>query len=129
MVVAHTFFALLAGFLTMAALIAALTALLRRFTPGWIVETGTPGAGAVIVTLGASFLCAAAGGYVTSVVAIGNALVQVLVLAIAVLALAALSVLQQRGQQPIAFQLALVAITPMGVLAGGLLRLRVLGLL
>lgn len=129
MVVIRTFYALLAGFLTMAALVAVITTLLRRFTPGWIVESVKPDAGAVIVTLGASFLSAVAGGYVTSVVAVGNALVQVLVLAIVVLALTALSALQQRGKHPIAFQLALVALTPMGVMAGALLRLRVLGLI
>ena len=129
MVVMRTFVALLAGFITMGLLVATMTALLRRFTPGWIVEEGRPGAGAVVVTLGASFLSAAAGGYVTAVVAVGDALVQVLMLAIVVLALCALSALQQRGKQPVAFQLALVALTPMGVLAGALLRMRILGLI
>ncbi|MGD0522364.1 MAG: hypothetical protein ABSA48_13990 [Terracidiphilus sp.] len=52
-----------------------------------------------------------------------------LALGIVVLALAALSALQSKGEQPIWYQLALVAITPLGVLAGGLLRLRVLGIL
>lgn len=129
MAVMRTFWALLAGFVAMALLVGGITALLRRCAPGWIVETGRLTAGAVVVTLGASFLSAVAGGYVTAVVAVGNALVQVLVLAIVVLALTAMSVLQQRGQQPIPFQLALVALTPMGVLAGGLLRMRVLGLI
>jgi hypothetical protein len=46
-----------------------------------------------------------------------------------VLLLAALSALQAKGKQPIWYQLALVAIAPLGVLAGGLLRLRVLGIL
>ena len=46
-----------------------------------------------------------------------------------VLALAALSALQSKGKQPIWIQLALVAISPIGVLAGGLARLRVLGIL
>ncbi len=53
-----------------------------------------------------------------------NPLIHVLALALVVLGLAALSALQQRGQQPIWYMLALVAITPMGVLAGGLVRLR-----
>jgi len=128
-VVMRTFVALLAGFVTMGLLVTTMTALLRRLTPGWIVEEGRPGAGAVVVTLGASFLSAAAGGYVTAVVAVGDALVQVLMLAIVVLALCALSALQQRGKQPVAFQLALVALTPMGVLAGALLRMRILGLI
>jgi hypothetical protein len=58
-----------------------------------------------------------------------NPLVHVLALGIVVLALAALSALQSRGNQPIWYQLAQVAISPLGVLAGGLLRLRVLGIL
>jgi hypothetical protein len=53
----------------------------------------------------------------------------VLALGIVVLALAALSALQSRGKQPIWYQLALVAISPIGVLAGGLVWLRVLGIL
>ena len=43
---------------------------------------------------------------------------------ITVLLLAALSALQQRGKQPIWSMLTLVALTPLGVLAGGLVRLR-----
>jgi hypothetical protein len=81
------------------------------------------------VNLGYSFLAAAAGGYVTAWAAKGNPLILVLGLGIIVLAIAALSVLQSRGKQPIWYQLSLVAITPLGVLAGGLIRLRVLGIL
>jgi hypothetical protein len=43
--------------------------------------------------------------------------------------MAALSALQSRGKQPVWYQLALVAISPLGVLAGGLVRMRVLGIL
>jgi hypothetical protein len=52
-----------------------------------------------------------------------------LALAIIVLVLAALSALQSRGKQPVWYQLALVAITPLGVFAGGILRIKVLGIL
>jgi len=55
--------------------------------------------------------------------------VHALALALIVLALAALSALQTKGNQPVWLQLALVAIAPLGVLAGGLVRLRVLGIL
>jgi hypothetical protein len=81
------------------------------------------------VNLGASFLAAAAGGYTTATVAQANPLVHVLALGMVVLALAALNVLQSKGKQPIWYQLSQVAIAPLGVLAGGLLRLRVLGIL
>jgi hypothetical protein len=46
-----------------------------------------------------------------------------------VLAMAALSALQERGKQPIWYALTLLALMPIGVLAGGLVRLRVLGIL
>ena len=83
----------------------------------------------LVVNLGYSFLAAAAGGYVTAWTAAANPLIHVLALGIVVLALAALSVLQSKGMQPIWCQLTLVAIAPLGVLAGGLLRLRVLGII
>lgn len=143
MVALHAFLALLSGFATMAALVAIITVLLQKLIPGWVGETGRPGSpragpdargekprpGYIFVNLGYSFLAAAAGGYVTAWMAQHNPLFHVLALAITVLLLAALSVLQQRGQQPVWYMLSLVALTPLGVLAGGLIRLRVLGIL
>ncbi len=129
MVVLHAFLALLAGFATMAVLVAVVTALLQKFTPTWVGRQGQPQPAYVFVNLGYSFLAAAAGGYVTAWLSKANPLVHVLVLAITVLLLAALSALQQRRQHPVGYLLALVAITPVGVLAGGLIRLRVLGIL
>jgi len=125
----HAFLALAAGFLTMAILVAILTALLVRLTPSWVSEEGKPQPGYIFVNLGYSFLAAAAGGYVTAWLAVANPLFQVLALAIIVLALAALSALQAKGKQPVWYQLTLVAMTPIGVLAGGLVRLRVMGIL
>ena len=129
MVALHAFLALLCGFATIAALVAVITALLRKLTPGWVSGKGAPKPGYIFVNLGYSFLAAAAGGYVTAWIAAHNSLVHVLALAITVLLLAALSALQQRGQQPLWYMLALVALTPLGVFAGGLVRLRVLGIL
>lgn len=129
MVVLHAFLALVGGFATTAALVAVITALLQKLAPVWVGETGNPGFGYVFVNLGYPFLAAAAGGYVTAWIASHNPLVHVLALAITVLLLAALSALEQRGKQPVWYMLALVAITPLGVLAGGLVRLRVLGVL
>jgi hypothetical protein len=51
------------------------------------------------------------------------------VLGIVVLLLGAAAAMLSKGQYPTLYQLALVAIMPLGVLAGGLLRLRVLGIL
>jgi hypothetical protein len=125
----HAFVALASGFLTMAAIVAALTALVARAAPDWAGEPRKPGAGYVFVNLGYSFLAAAAGGYVTAWLAAGNPLFQVLALAIIVLAIAAMSAMQARGKQPIWYQLTLTALSPLGVFAGGLVRMRVLGIL
>lgn len=105
------------------------TALLTRGFPSWVGAQDKPASGYVFVNLGFSFLAAAAGGYVTAWAAAANPLYHVLVLSIAILALAALSALQSRGRQPIAYQLALVALAPAGAMAGGLVRLRVMGIL
>jgi hypothetical protein len=129
LVAMHAFLALTAGFLTMAVLVAALTALLMWLTPSWVGEQGKPRPGYVFVNLGYSFLAAAAGGYVTAWLAVANPLFHVLALGIIVLALAALSALQSKGKQPIWYQLTLLALTPLGVLAGGLVRLRMMGIL
>jgi hypothetical protein len=128
-VILHAFLALAAGFAVMAVLAIALTALLERMVPSWVDESARPQPAYVFVNLGSSFLAAAAGGYVTAWAAAANPLIHVLALGIVVLALAALSALQSRGKQPIWYQLALVAISPIGVLAGGLVWLRVLGVL
>jgi hypothetical protein len=129
LVAMHAFFALTAGFLTMAVLVGALTALLARLTPSWMQNEQKPQPGYIFVNLGYSFLAAAAGGYVTAWVATANPLYQVLALAIVVLAIATLSAMQQRGKLPIWYQLTMIALSPIGVFAGGLVRLRVLGIL
>ena len=129
MVILHAFLALVSGFAVMVLLVMGVTALLTQLVPSWVGEVGRPQPAYVFVNLGYSFLAAAAGGYVTSWIAAANPLVHVLALGIVVLALAALSAMQSRGKQPIWYQLALVAISPLGVLAGGLLRLRVLGII
>ncbi len=129
MVMVHAFAALVAGFATMAVLVFVMTALLTHMVPTWTGAEAKLQPGYIFVNLGYSFLAAAVGGYVTAWTAKGNPLILVLGLGIIVLAIAALSALQARGKQPIWYQLSLVAITPLGVLAGGLIRLRVLGIL
>ena len=125
----HAFLALAAGFATMAVLVIVLTAVLSRLVPSWREAEGKLPPGYAFVNLGYSFLAAAAGGYVTAWAAAANPLIHVLALGMAVLTLAALSALQSRGKQPIWYALVLVAISPIGVLAGGLVRLRVVGIL
>jgi hypothetical protein len=129
LVLIHTFLVLLAGFSTMAILVMVVTALLARLAPDWVGSEGKPSLNYALVNLGYSLLAAAAGGYITAWIAAANPLIHVLVLGIVVLAMGALSALQARGKQPIWYGLTLLALMPLGVLAGGLLRLRVMGIL
>ena len=128
MVILHAFLALLAGFATLAILIGLATAALTRFVPEWTGTPGQPKAGYIFVNLGYSFTAAMVGGYVTAWLAQGNPLILVLALALIVLLLSALSALQLRGQQPIWYQLTLTALTPLGVFAGGMIRLKIMGI-
>lgn len=126
---AHAFVALFAGFAAAMLLVLALRGVLQWVAPSLAAVDPRPGFSYATVNLGASLLAGAAGGYVTAWVAAANPMVHVLALGLILLALAALSALQMHGQQPIWYQLAQVAVAPMGVLAGGLVRLRVLGIL
>jgi hypothetical protein len=129
LVAVYAFLALLAGFVTVIALTTGMSALVSRLAPAWTQNKSAPQPTYTFVTLGYSFLSAAAGGYVTAWASAANPLLHVLVLGIVILAIAALSALQSGGQQPVWLALTLVALTPLGVLAGGLVRLRVLGIL
>jgi hypothetical protein len=125
----HAFLTLLAGYATMAVVVIVVTALLARLAPDWAGTTGKPQPAYMFVNLGYSFLAAAAGGYVTAWLSAANPLIHVLVLGIVVLAMGGLSALQAKGKQPVWYALTLLAVAPLGVLAGGLVRLRVLGIL
>jgi hypothetical protein len=129
MVMLHAFWALLAGFAAVIGVALGLRGLLLWLAPSLAAEDPMPGVWYTIVQAGSSLLAGTAGGYVTAVMGRGNPMIEVLALGIALLALSAMSALQSRGKQPIWFLLVQVAISPMGVLAGGLLRMRVLGIL
>jgi hypothetical protein len=128
-VTARAFLSLLAGFAAMAAIVIVITMLLRWLAPEWVGIERRPRAGYVFVNLGYSFLAAAAGGYVTAWAAGVSPLPSVLALGVVVLALGAISALQARGRQPAWYQLVLLILAPLGVVAGGLVRLRVMGAL
>jgi hypothetical protein len=128
-VIVRAFLALLAGFATMALIVIAVNGIFGRLTPDWVGARGRPDAGYVFVNLGYSFLAAAAGGYVTAWAGAINPLTNVLALAIVVLVFGAISALQERGRQPIWYLAALLVVAPLGVVAGGLVRLRVMGML
>ncbi|HLY43535.1 MAG TPA: hypothetical protein VKR52_20145 [Terracidiphilus sp.] len=123
----HAFVALASGFAALMTLVLGLRGIFQLLTPSLVELQAQPGFGYTLVNLGSSFLSAAVGGYVTAWIGSANPLIYVLALAIIILALAALSALQGRGKQPIWYQLAQVAVSPIGVFAGGLVRLRTLG--
>jgi len=127
--IVRAFIALISGFLAMALPVGIATALLVKLAPQFVGSHGHPRAGYVAFNLIYSFIAAAAGGYVTAWIAIQNSLIHVLVLALVVLLLSGMSMVQQRGQQPVLYQLALVVLSPVGILLGGMLRLRLTGVL
>ena len=129
MVILHAFLALLAGYAVMAASVVVATAFVSRLLPDWCGQSTRPAAGYLFVNLGYSFLAAAAGGYVTAWIAAPSPLAHALVLAVIVLLLGAVSAFSARRKQPVAYQIALIVLSPLGVLAGALVRLRVLGVL
>ena len=125
----HGFLALLAGFATMAIVVMSVTAILQKAAPAWVSMAGRPRPVYVAVNLGYSFVAAATGGYIAAWIASGNPLRTVLSLAIVVLILGAISALQAKGKQPLWYQLSLLIISPFGVVVGGLVRLKVMGIL
>jgi hypothetical protein len=129
MVILYAFLALLAGYATMAVIVVVFTVLFTRLAPSFVGSQGNPRPAYAAVNLGYSFAGAIAGGYVTTWIARGNPLPQTLVLALIVLLLGGLSALQMRGKQPVWYQLALMGISPFGVVAGMWVRMKVLGVL
>ncbi|HEX4285354.1 MAG TPA: hypothetical protein VHZ28_09675 [Terracidiphilus sp.] len=129
MVTLRAFEALCAGFVVTLALSFAAALLLKRCAFDLTGNNRKGSAGAITAQLGTSFLAAAAGGYATARIAEANVLADVAGLSLVLLVVAALSALQGRGKMPIAYLLASVAIAPLGAEAGGLVRLRGMGLL
>ena len=128
-VILRAVWALLAGFAVMTALVFAVTMLLMKRAPAWVGASAKPNPTYLLVNVAYSFVAAAAGGYVTAWIAADNPLPRVLMLAIAVLAMSAISALEARGRQPLGYQIALAVLSPIGVLAGGLIRLKVAGMM
>ncbi len=129
MVILRAFLALAAGFATTIFLAVVSTILFKRLAPQWAGDADKSAPGYFFAHLGGTFIAGAAGGYVTAWLAATNPMGHVQALGIAVLVLAALSALQERSRQPLWQHLALVALTPAGVVAGGIIYLLVLGIL
>lgn len=127
MVIWRAFLALLTGFGVMTGIAAAFRLVLIRAVPGWRNEPGASSPGSLFAMMGVAFVAAAGGGFVTAWLAPANPLGHITALSIGALAMAALSALFERGRRPIAYHLLLVAVLPIGVVAGGLLRLKLWG--
>jgi hypothetical protein len=125
-----------AGFLTLVLLISLATALMRRFWPQWTIpwEREAPTAHAdparipeaasrigMAVNLAASMIFAAAGGAVTAWYAPAGPLIHALILSLVVLILSALAAYDLARRTTAIYTLALLALTPMATLGGGIL--------
>lgn len=126
--VAHSFLAILAGFITIVGLMGIATVLFKRIAPNLTRDDAPPDPIAMTVNVGIGLVCSVLGGYVTARFAQGSLLAHALMLALAVLLLGALSALQMKGKQPIFYLLIQAIIPPLAVLCGALLRLHQLGL-
>src|ERR1700675_1232443 len=98
----RSFLAILAGFATMAVLITVATLTLNKSFPRLVGDIGHPRRRYLVLNLAYSAAFALGGGYVTAVIAKSDPLRNVLMLAIVILLISALSALQLRGQQPLA---------------------------
>lgn len=123
------FLAMLAGFAIMAGLVSVVSAALPRLVPDWVELDGSPRRPLITANLCWSFLAATLGGYVTAWIARENPLDTALALAIVMLVLGAIGTLQSREKYPLWYLLLLLIVTPVGVVAGGLIRMKVLGAL
>ena len=123
------FLAILAGFVTMMVPMVAITRVLQARAPEWVGPSGSPRPSYGAVNLVYSFLAAMAGGFVAACIASQNPLDTALALAIVILVLGGLSALNSRGKQPVWYLVLLLIVSPMGAVAGGLLRMRMLGIL
>jgi hypothetical protein len=128
MQIAHSFLAILAGFVTIVGLMGIATALLRRIAPNVTRDDAPPDPFIMAVNVGAGLVCSLLGGYVTARYSQGNPIVHAMMLALTVLLLSAMSALQMKGRQPVYYLLILTIIPPLAVLCGALLRLRQMGL-
>jgi hypothetical protein len=127
MVIVQGILALLAGFAVITVPVVVLTVLLTSKAPGWVGPPGRPRPAYMLVNGLYSFAAAIAGGYVTAWIATENPMAYALALAIAVLGMSAISTLDGRGRQPLRFRIYLIVLAPVGVMLGGLLRLRAMG--
>lgn len=129
MTMVRAFLALGVGFIVVMLVQVLGTFFLRRMIPTWAAIEKKPGFGYTLANAGILFLSAALGGFVTARLAAANPLIHSLALALIILMLSAMTAMQSRGRQPIWYLLLMVALAPVGVFAGGVVWLRMIGIL
>lgn len=129
MQIAHSFLAILAGFVIIVGLTGIATVLLRRIMPSLTQADAQPDAFAMIVNLGLALIFSMVGGYVTAKYSGNRAITHAFMLALAILLLSGISSIQMKGKQPVYYLVVSMVIPPLAVLAGGLLWLHEAGVL
>jgi len=117
--------AVLAGYAAMAAVVVALTVIVKRISPAWAGSEATPNAPYAYTNLMYSFGAAMIGGYVAAVIGSHAPLAHACALAAVVLLLSIVSAVQIGDRQPRWYQLSLAIIGPLGAVIGGWLRAKI----
>lgn len=123
----RSFLAILAGFATMAVLVALATLAISKAFPEPVGDPTGPRRSHLFLNLACGAIFAAVGGYVTAWIAKPDPLPNILMLALVVLTISALSAIQLRGEQQLPYQFAQLVVTPLAALGGGLLRMHAAG--
>ncbi len=118
----RSFLAIAAGFLLIAILTAIATAISRRLLRDSTTGREGPSRASMVLDLVVSVIFGAAGGVVTAFLAPSRPLVHALLLALAVLVISALAAFELRHTHSAFYQAAVLALTPMATLGGGILE-------
>jgi hypothetical protein len=114
--------AVIAGYAAMAAVVVALTVLVKRIAPAWVGSERAPGSSYVYTNLLFSYGAAMIGGYVAAVIGASAPLAHACALAVIVLVLSIVSAVQIGDRQPRWYQVTLALLGPLGVVIGGWIR-------
>lgn len=120
--IVRSIIAIVAGYASMAAVVIALTVLVKRKAPEWMGTVGKPNATYLYTNLVYSFGAAMIGGFVAALIAPRAPLAHACALAGIVFVLAVVSAVQMANKQPRGYQIALAVIGPLGTIFGGLVQ-------
>jgi hypothetical protein len=115
MSILRSIFAVLAGFLTMAIIVMALTPVTVKLMH---LKTGAPTAGYLALNVAYSLAAAFAAGYVTARIAACHPIQYGIALAVLMALMSVVSYFHYRGQQPVWYQSLLCVVPPVCAIAG-----------